>query len=409
LIVGQIVFERRSPQSLNQPVYISSVNGNDTLSITSPHTYLNNPGTGTQNQISGPDGRADFYTAEIISSREYSAYGAELPGYSYTTSGEYRYQFQNQEVDEEFWSGAVSYKYRIEDARLGRFFSVDPLAPKYAYNSVYAFSENRVIDGVELEGLERIGIVATPNGNEVVLIRVINWQEISQQEREAWMLGWNVDEEYFNGHEKEFWTSWSKVIGNDSYGTEWNRYALPESYKNGEGKPYDEDWTGDIGERFRAFDSSLSEPANGMAFDLTVASIVFTAGSWAAAVEATGGLGAAIMANRSLLFWDTANLILDINGLTADPLGVTFLEQMFGAQNNSVVMDWFSVSMCVRSSAAGTFNLAVKLKDGSSYEIVYDSVNLVFTDTKSFLDMKAAIESIKHEEELKNAEKPIGQ
>ena len=32
--------------------------------------------------------------------------------------------------------------------------SVDPLAEKYTYNSPYAFSENRVIDGRELEGLE---------------------------------------------------------------------------------------------------------------------------------------------------------------------------------------------------------------------------------------------------------------
>jgi hypothetical protein len=134
--------------------YIGSVNGNYTLSTASPNTYQSTPGVGTHTRTLGPDGRADLYTAEIISSREYSAYGAELPGYSYTTFGEYRYQFQNQEVDEEFWGGAVSYKYRIEDARLGRFFSVDPLAPKYAYNSPYAFSENRVIDGVELEGLE---------------------------------------------------------------------------------------------------------------------------------------------------------------------------------------------------------------------------------------------------------------
>lgn len=31
---------------------------------------------------------------------------------------------------------------------------MDPLASKYPYNSPYAFSENRVIDGIELEGLE---------------------------------------------------------------------------------------------------------------------------------------------------------------------------------------------------------------------------------------------------------------
>lgn len=32
--------------------------------------------------------------------------------------------------------------------------SVDPLHAQYAYNSPYAFSENRVVDGIELEGLE---------------------------------------------------------------------------------------------------------------------------------------------------------------------------------------------------------------------------------------------------------------
>ena len=42
----------------------------------------------------------------------------------------------------------------MHDPRVGRFFAVDPLAPEYPWNSVYAFSENRVIDGVELEGLE---------------------------------------------------------------------------------------------------------------------------------------------------------------------------------------------------------------------------------------------------------------
>ncbi len=42
----------------------------------------------------------------------------------------------------------------MHDPRIGRFFAIDPLAAKYPHNSVYAFSENRVIDGVELEGLE---------------------------------------------------------------------------------------------------------------------------------------------------------------------------------------------------------------------------------------------------------------
>lgn len=43
----------------------------------------------------------------------------------------------------------------MHDPRVGRFFSVDPLARDYPWNSSYAFSENRVIDGIELEGLEQ--------------------------------------------------------------------------------------------------------------------------------------------------------------------------------------------------------------------------------------------------------------
>ena len=69
-------------------------------------------------------------------------------------SDAYRYGFQGQEEDPEWLAGAVSYKYRIHNKVIGRFLSIDPLAPEYPWNSPYAFSENRVIDGVELEGLE---------------------------------------------------------------------------------------------------------------------------------------------------------------------------------------------------------------------------------------------------------------
>jgi len=67
----------------------------------------------------------------------------------------YQFGYQNQEIFDELWSGAISFKYRIEDVRLGKFFSVDPLYKKYPGLSSYSFSENRVIDSGELEGLER--------------------------------------------------------------------------------------------------------------------------------------------------------------------------------------------------------------------------------------------------------------
>lgn len=71
------------------------------------------------------------------------------------SSTNYRFGFNGQEVDKDLAGGAgVVFKYRIHDARIGRFLSVDPLAPEYPWNSTYAFAENRVIDGLDLEGLE---------------------------------------------------------------------------------------------------------------------------------------------------------------------------------------------------------------------------------------------------------------
>jgi len=76
----------------------------------------------------------------------------------------YRYFFNGQETDNEVYGeGALlGYEYRQYDARIGRFWSVDPLAGKFPWNSPYAFAENRVVDGMELEGLEVV-VRATRN------------------------------------------------------------------------------------------------------------------------------------------------------------------------------------------------------------------------------------------------------
>jgi RHS repeat-associated protein len=80
----------------------------------------------------------------------------------------YLYGFQGQERDNEFKGdgNSVNYKYRVHDPRLGRFLSIDPLAPKYAHNSPYAFSENIVINAIELEGLEAFFVTGTTSTNK---------------------------------------------------------------------------------------------------------------------------------------------------------------------------------------------------------------------------------------------------
>ena len=77
-----------------------------------------------------------------------------MPGRT-RTEDRARFSFQNQEKDGEWLGGnAIAYKYRFHDPRLGRFLSVDPLKNHSPWNSSYAFSENRLIDGIDLEGAE---------------------------------------------------------------------------------------------------------------------------------------------------------------------------------------------------------------------------------------------------------------
>lgn len=96
----------------------------------------------------------DYYDADVLSYTDYYPYGMVLRRGS--DGGSYRYGFQGQEMDDEVKGegNSVNYKYRMHDPRIGRFFAVDPLEAKYPHNSPYAFSENRLLDGVELEGLE---------------------------------------------------------------------------------------------------------------------------------------------------------------------------------------------------------------------------------------------------------------
>ncbi len=65
--------------------------------------------------------------------------------------------------------------FSIDPETAYRFFAVDPLAAKYPHNSPYAFSENRVIDGIELEGLE-VHLFKDNNGNVVTKPEMALWR-----------------------------------------------------------------------------------------------------------------------------------------------------------------------------------------------------------------------------------------
>jgi RHS repeat-associated protein len=84
-------------------------------------------------------------------------------------SPENKIKFQEQELaSKEFSDGSglemYEFKYRMHDPQTGRFWQSDPLSHDYRYNSPYAFSENRVTNGRELEGLEYVSIHHYANG-----------------------------------------------------------------------------------------------------------------------------------------------------------------------------------------------------------------------------------------------------
>lgn len=125
------------------------------------------------------DSIVDYYDAVVLSSTDYFPFGSVMPGRSFSANL-YRYGFQGQEKDDEIKGNgnSVNFKFRMYDPRLGRFFSVDPLASRYVWNSPYAFSENSVINAVELEGLEKSIIINNSIDGYKQKIKVVTGDEM---------------------------------------------------------------------------------------------------------------------------------------------------------------------------------------------------------------------------------------
>jgi muramidase (phage lysozyme) len=107
----------------------------------------------------------------VLSTQDYYPFGMAMTERSFVESVEkkYRWGFNNQEIDNDLGEGATVFKYRVEDVRIGKFWSVDPLAASYPWNSPYAVTENSPIGFIELEGLEKIKHIVIP-GETVVTI-----------------------------------------------------------------------------------------------------------------------------------------------------------------------------------------------------------------------------------------------
>ena len=111
----------------------------------------------TDMKMSNPNGSpgAAPFTADLRSYQNSYPFGAPQPGRVWNGDSA-RYGYNGKEKDNEVNGSGNEYDYgfRVYNPRLGRFLSVDPLAPEYPEWSAYPFAMNRVVDGVDRDGLE---------------------------------------------------------------------------------------------------------------------------------------------------------------------------------------------------------------------------------------------------------------
>jgi RHS repeat-associated protein len=111
------------------------------------------------------------YTGPLVEESSYYAFGLKIAGISSRAFGSLvnkEKTFQNQRFDDELGLNWVQFKWRNHDPQIGSFIEIDPLSEEYVYNSTYAFSENKVVAHVELEGLESFDIRDMSDNDKVM-------------------------------------------------------------------------------------------------------------------------------------------------------------------------------------------------------------------------------------------------
>lgn len=85
-------------------------------------------------------GNINYFTADVVSYSDYSAFGAPLPA---RHGGSYRYGMNGQEKDDEVLQGAYAAEYWEYDSRLGRRWNTDPII-KYWESPFLCFAGNPI-------------------------------------------------------------------------------------------------------------------------------------------------------------------------------------------------------------------------------------------------------------------------
>jgi RHS repeat-associated protein len=145
--------------AVDELTFTANASGTYSAAATTTGLFLHMTGSNNYSFSSTPDGTAEYYTAEILRTTDYYAFGMEMPGRSFASESGYRYGFNGQENDKEvFGPGNIySFEYRLLDTRIARWFSIDLLQARTPFFSPYtAFNDNPIFF-VDPDGLYSIG------------------------------------------------------------------------------------------------------------------------------------------------------------------------------------------------------------------------------------------------------------
>jgi RHS repeat-associated protein len=131
----------------------------------------------------------DSTLATIVSASDYYPFGSTMPGRTFS-SEDYQYGFNGKEKDQnsEFGNTHYDYGFSIYNPEIGKFLSVDPLAPDFPELSTYQYASNSPIVNIDLDGLEAVMVHGTWSDPETWndcfannMLEATNWGDIQKE------------------------------------------------------------------------------------------------------------------------------------------------------------------------------------------------------------------------------------
>ena len=110
-------------------------------------------------------------TDDVKQVNNYYPFGMNMEGNWNGADGQFKYQFNGTEWNDDFGLGWSDYTKRWYDPTSNRFWSVDMLATKFAYYSPYQYAGNRVPNAIDLDGMEELIINKMPRQQFQYLIQ----------------------------------------------------------------------------------------------------------------------------------------------------------------------------------------------------------------------------------------------